>query len=39
MMFRNILFDFDGTIMNTSPGIYDSFDKVVEHYKLDYPRS
>lgn len=39
MMLRNILFDFDGTIMNTSPGIYDSFDKVVEHYKLDYPRS
>ncbi|MCQ2241356.1 HAD hydrolase-like protein [Treponema sp.] len=38
-MFENILFDFDGTIMDTSPGVYDSFDKVVEHYKLDYPRS
>lgn len=38
-MFKNILFDFDGTIMDTSPGIYDSFDRVVEHYKLDYPRS
>ena len=38
-MFQNILFDFDGTIMNTSPGIYDSFDKVVRHYKIDFPRS
>lgn len=38
-MFDHILFDFDGTIMDTSPGIYDSFDKVVAHYKLDFPRS
>lgn len=38
-MFDHIFFDFDGTIMDTSPGIYDSFDRVIAHYKLDYPRS
>lgn len=38
-MFNHILFDFDGTIMDTSPGIYDSFDRVIAHYKLDFPRS
>ena len=38
-MFDNILFDFDGTIMDTSPGIYDSFDRVIAHYRLDFPRS
>lgn len=38
-MFDHIFFDFDGTIMDTSPGIYDSFDRVIAHYNLDYPRS
>lgn len=38
-MFDNILFDFDGTIMDTSPGIYDSFDRVIAHYRLAFPRS
>ena len=38
-MFDHIFFDFDGTIMDTSPGIYDSFDRVIAHYKLEYPRS
>ena len=28
-MFDHIFFDFDGTIMDTSPGIYDSFDRVI----------
>lgn len=38
-MINNILFDFDGTIMDTSPGIYDSFDRVIAHFGLDFPRS
>lgn len=38
-MFKRILFDFDGTLMDTSRGVFNSFDRVVEHYKLDIPRS
>lgn len=38
-MFKNILFDFDGTIMDTSPGIYESFDKVLEYFQIDFKRS
>lgn len=38
-MFKRILFDFDGTLMDTSRGVFNSFDRVVEHYKLNIPRS
>ncbi len=34
-MFDYILFDFDGTLMDTSEGVYKSFDNVVAHYKLN----
>lgn len=37
-MYDYILFDFDGTLMDTSRGVFASFDKVVEHYKLDIDR-
>ena len=37
--FDYILFDFDGTIFNTSPGVFKSFDKVVEYYNLDIDKS
>lgn len=33
-MYEYILFDFDGTLMDTSEGVFHSFDHVVEHYKL-----
>ena len=33
-MFDNILFDFDGTLMDTSKGVFNSFDKVVAHYEI-----
>ncbi|MCR5762499.1 MAG: HAD hydrolase-like protein [Treponema sp.] len=35
--YQYILFDFDGTIFDTSEGIYKSFDKVVDYYKLNVP--
>lgn len=35
--YQYILFDFDGTLFNTSEGVFKSFDKVVEQYKLDIP--
>ena len=35
--YQYVLFDFDGTIFDTSKGIYKSFDKVVEYYNLDVP--
>ncbi len=38
-MFEYFLFDFDGTLMDTSPGVYNSFDRVVNHYKLGIDRS
>lgn len=34
--YTNFLFDFDGTICDTSPGIFASMQKVCEHYKLSY---
>lgn len=34
--FENILFDFDGTVCDTSEGIYASMQKVVDFYKLPY---
>lgn len=33
-MFSYILFDFDGTLMDTSEGVFHSFDKVAAHYHL-----
>ena len=33
--YKYIIFDFDGTINNTSPGIYATFTKVLEHYGVD----
>ena len=33
---NNILFDFDGTICDTSPGIFASMQKVCDHYSLPY---
>lgn len=38
-MFEYFLFDFDGTLMDTSPGVYNSFDRVVDHYNLGIDRS
>ena len=38
-MFEYFVFDFDGTLMDTSPGVYNSFDRVVNHYKLGIDRS
>ncbi len=37
-MFDCILFDFDGTLMDTSRGVFDSFDCVVSHYGLKVSR-
>lgn len=34
--YENILFDFDGTICDTSPGIFASMQKVCDYYKLPY---
>lgn len=33
--YKYIIFDFDGTINNTSPGIYATFTKVLAHYGID----
>lgn len=38
-MFDYILFDFDGTLMDTSKGVFNSFDKVVAHYGLKVDRA
>lgn len=35
-MIENFLFDFDGTICDTSEGIFNSMQKVVDFYKLPY---
>lgn len=35
--FENIFFDFDGTLMDTSAGVFKSFDIVVEHFGLNIP--
>ena len=34
--FTNILFDFDGTLFDTSEGIFNSMQKVCNHYNLNY---
>ncbi|MCH5152390.1 MAG: HAD hydrolase-like protein [Clostridiales bacterium] len=33
--YKYIIFDFDGTINNTSPGIYSTFTKVLAHFGVD----
>ena len=33
--YKYIIFDFDGTINNTSPGIYSTFTKVLTHFGVD----
>ena len=33
--FSHVLFDFDGTIMDTSEGIYNAFDYVCDHYGME----
>lgn len=33
--FSNLLFDFDGTLFDTSPGVFASFRKVTEHYGME----
>ncbi|MCH5156766.1 MAG: HAD hydrolase-like protein [Clostridiales bacterium] len=33
--YKYIIFDFDGTINNTSPGIYATFTKVLAHFGVD----
>lgn len=38
MAFDTILFDFDGTVFDTSPGVFNSFDYLLSHYKIDFPR-
>lgn len=35
--FRTILFDFDGTIMDTSEGIYNSFDYALKSFGMELP--
>ena len=37
-MFDIILFDFDGTVFDTSPGVFNSFDYMFEKYGMDFPR-
>ena len=33
--YKYVIFDFDGTINNTSPGIYSTFSKVLAHFGVD----
>lgn len=33
--YKYIIFDFDGTVNNTSPGIYATFTEVLSHYGID----
>ncbi|MBO4404928.1 MAG: HAD hydrolase-like protein [Treponema sp.] len=39
MSFKHILFDFDGTLFDSSAGVFKSFDHVVSHYGLDIDKS
>lgn len=32
---QNIFFDFDGTLMDTSEGVYNAFDYVCDHYGIE----
>ncbi len=34
-MYNYIFFDFDGTLFDTSEGVFKSFDRVVEHYGIE----
>ena len=33
--FEHIFFDFDGTIMNTSEGVFEGFDRVREYFNIE----
>ncbi|MCR4789644.1 MAG: HAD-IA family hydrolase [Treponemataceae bacterium] len=37
--FDYILFDFDGTVFDTSPGVFHSFDHMIESYGMDFDKS
>jgi len=37
--FEYLLFDFDGTIFDTSPGIFESFDAVAKHYGINIDKN
>ncbi len=39
MAFKNIFFDFDGTIADTSEGVYKSFDYVINFYGVNFDHS
>ncbi len=34
--YKYLIFDFDGTINNTAPGIYATFKAVLDHFGVDY---
>ena len=34
--YKYIIFDFDGTLNNSSPGIFATFKKVLDHFGVDY---
>lgn len=34
--YKYVIFDFDGTVNNTSPGIYATFKKVLDHFGVDW---
>lgn len=36
-MYKNVIFDFDGTLMNTFPGIYNSFEYAFANMGLLFP--
>ena len=38
MKFDTILFDFDGTLFDTSPGVFNSFDYLFKKYQMEFPR-
>ena len=38
MSFNTVLFDFDGTLFDTSPGVFNSFDYLFKKYGMDFPR-
>lgn len=37
--YETVLFDFDGTLFNTSAGVFDSFDDVVKYYGLNIDKN
>lgn len=36
--FDTILFDFDGTVFDTSPGVFNAFDYFLAKYNMEFPR-